>query len=496
MLNNTRYKLLFTFIFAFLFTNSSILFAQGNLNDGINAVKNGDFVKAAEILKSVVAKDNSYDANYYYSHALFKTGSLADADKYAKNAISIDNERPEAYSVLGEIYSFQKKYSEAESSFETAKKYLPLNKTKEDLEPAEINTIIVVLSREADNFIAEGKVDKAITSLSMAKTYDNNNPILLVGIGDAYRTRGSFDLAKTNYNSALSAKSNYAPAFYGLGKVAFIQKKYNDAIDYFTKAINADQNYSEAYFERGLILYLSEKFDPALDDFKKYSDLKPGSLQGKIYYAKTLYAKGQLDDAMKLLDEALTVEPNSSEANKYKAYIYVEKKDYSTALSYFGKVDEKDYNSEDYTKLAKIYVDQKDFNKAYDYYKKSLAKDSTDENTYFEYGKAQFNNQEYDGSLVNFNKAIALNINNVGVYVYKGIALYYKSDYENAIPQFQKCLDTNPSASISGICYLWIGNCYAAEGKRSDAITAYKKCLELDSNNQDAKDQIQKLGGQ
>lgn len=491
-----NYKLIITFFLLVFASYNSVILAQDNLRDGINAVKNGDYVKALDLLKSALAKENSYDANLYYSYALFKTGSIADAERYVSVAINIDEERADGYSVLGEIYSAQKKFSDAETNFSAARKYLPLNKTKDDLSKEEIATIVNVLSREAENFIAELKVDKAITSLSMAKTYDNNNPILLTGLGDAYRTRGSFDLAKTNYNAALTAKNNYAAAYYGLGKIAYNQKKYNDALEFFTKAINSNPNFAEAYFEQGLILYLSEKYELALESFNKYGELMPGSTRGKTYKAKTLYAMVKLDEAMQLLDEVLAVDSKSNDANKYKAYIYIEKKDFPSAQTFFGKVDEKEYNSEDFVKIAKIYVEQKDFTKAYDYYQKSLAKDSTDENTYFEYGKAQFNNQEYDAALVNFDKAIALGIVNIGVYVYKGIALYYKNDYENAIPQFQKCLDSNPTNSITSICYLWIGNCYAAEGKRPDAIGAYKKCLEIDPNNQDAKDQIQKLGGQ
>jgi tetratricopeptide (TPR) repeat protein len=490
------YTLIITLFFSLLFLSGNCSLAQDNCTEGINEVKGGNYIRGIDLLKTEILKNNSYECNLYYAYALFKTGSIADAERYISNAINIDNERAEAYSVLGEIYSAQKKYNDAETNFETAKKYLPLNKTKDDLTREEISTIVDVLSREAENFLAEVKVDKAITSLSMAKTYDNNNPILLTGIGDAYLTRGSYELAKTNYNSALTAKNNYAPAFYGLGRVSFSQKKYNEALDDFSKAVNADPNFADAYFEQGLILYLSEKFDLALESFKKFGELMPGSTRGKTFWAKTLYAQGKLDEAMNLLDEVLTIDPKSSEANKYKAYIYIEKKDFTSAQTYFGKVDEKGYNSEDWSKIAEIYENQKDFNKAYDCFKKSLTQDSTSETTYFEYGKAQFNNQEYDASIINFNKAIELGLGarNYGVYVYKGIAMYYLKDYENAIPQFQKSLDANPSFATS---WLWIGNCYAAMGgKRQEAINSYKKCLEIDPNNQDAKDQITKLGGQ
>src|SRR5205814_7880691 len=153
------------------------------------------------------------------------TGSLDDAEKTLKAAIQKDNERPEAYSFLGQVYTAQKKYSEAASQFETSKKYLPLNKTKDDLNKDEINLVIGVLSAEAQNFIADTRsgnnVDKAIASLTMAKTYDDKNPAIYAGLGDAYYARGAYDIAATNYQSALKYRNNYAPALYGLGKVSF-----------------------------------------------------------------------------------------------------------------------------------------------------------------------------------------------------------------------------------------------------------------------------------
>lgn len=506
-----NYKYIFL-IFLVLFSSlvfNSVSYAQSDLRDGIDAFKSGNYLKALDLLKSAVNTDKTYEAYYYYGYALLKTGSLTDAEKFEKLAVDKDSERPEAFSVLGQVYSSQKNYIKAEKSFEDAKNFLPLNKPKSELETQEISMIVEVFSSEAENFIAEGipeKIDKAITSLSIAKTYDNNNVILLTGLGDAWRARGAFELATTNYNAALAIK-NYAPAYFGLGKIAFSQKKFNDALDYFKKAINTDPNFSDAFFYQGLILYLSEDIKLALESFNQFAQLKPGSTRGKTYIAKCKYALGLraeslnkkeeaaacFDEAMALLDSVLTVDPKSNEANKYKAYIFIERKDYQTALEYFNKVDEKEYDSEDLRKIAQVYVSQKDFPKAYDYYKKSLAQDSTDENTYFEYGKAQFTNQEYEASMVNFSKAIDLGLGarNIGVIVYKGLALYNLKDYENAIVQFRKSLEADSNFALS---WQWIGNSYAAiGGKKTEACDAYKKCLALDPNNQDVLEQMKRL---
>jgi tetratricopeptide (TPR) repeat protein len=277
-----NYRLYIFTLLSFVLLGLNASYAQDNLSEGIKAVKQGEYLKAVDLLKKAVSGDDkdSYDANYYYGVALFNTGSLADAEKYLKKAVNIDDERPEAYAVIGEVYSEQKKFGDAASYFEKSKKYLPLNKRTEDLEKDEIALIVEVLSKEAENYIADGKVDKAITSLTQAKVFDNKNPQIYVGLGDAYLNRGALEPALTNYNEALKYKANYAPAIFGLGKVSFKKKKYNDAIEFYSKAIDADKNYADAYFEKGLILYLSDQFPAALDMFKKYAELRPGSTRG------------------------------------------------------------------------------------------------------------------------------------------------------------------------------------------------------------------------
>lgn len=465
--------------------------AQDNLDKGISAVKRGDFLDALNLLKGV-SKD-SYDANLYYGIALFQTGSDKDAEKYLKDAIKKDDERPEAYSVLGKIYTSRKNYGDAALQFEKSKKYLPLNKTKDDLDKQEIETIIDILSAEADNFIADGRVDNAIASLTMAKTYDDKNPMIYVGLGDAYLARGAYDPAKTNYEQALKLKPNYAPALYGLGKISFNQKKYSAALENYVKSSEADNNFAPAFFQKGLIFYLLDKFSDAIDAYTRYDQLVPGSPRGKTYLAKSYYGKGDYDKAMEILNEVLAKDPEYSEANKYAAYVMIEKKEYAKADEYFAKVKPEDLNAEDYTKRAKIHVDKKEFSDAYQDLDKAVELDPNDENTYFEYGKALFAEQKYGDARVKFGKAIELGILNVAAYVYAGICDFYLNEFEKGTQILTKSIELNPNIASA---YLWRANNYAGFSKNAEACADYKKYLEFEPNDTFAQEQVKKFCGQ
>lgn len=484
-------KYVFRTLIAALLISASALYSQDNLDRGIQAVESGDYLKALDLLKNE-SKDK-YEANLYYGIALFNTGSVSEAEKFIKAAIKQEDERPEAYSVLGEIYSSQKKYGEAASQFETAKKFLPLNKTKNDLDKAEIKTIINVLSAQSENFIASGKVDDAIAALTEAKTYDNKNPLIYVGLGDAYLTRGAFEPAKTNYETALKYKSGYAPAIYGIGKVSFRQKKYSAALENYIKATDADNNYAPAYFDKGLIFYLLDRFNDAIDAFEKYDQLQPGSLRGKTYLAKSYYGKGELDKAAGILDEVLAKDAAYSEANKYMAYVLIDKKDYTKAEEYFNKVKTEELNAEDYRKWSKIYTDKKEFPKAYELLDKAVAIDANDENVYFEYGKALFNEQKYGDALVKFNKSIELGIVNVAAYVYSGICYFYLNEFDKGVDILNKSIALNDKVASA---YLWRANNYAGVAKNAEACADYKKYLEFEPTDAFAQEQVKKFCGQ
>lgn len=469
---------------------SAAINAQDALDKGIDAVKKGDYLGALNILKGV-SKD-SYDANLYYGIALFQTGSIKDAEKFLKDAVKKDEERPEAYSVMGELYSSQKNYTEAASQFDKARKYLPLNKMKDDLEKGEIETIINVLSAEADNFIADGKVDKAIASLTTAKTYDDKNPMIYVGLGDAYLARGAYDPAKSNYDQALKLKPNYAPALFGIGKISFKKKKYSDALQNYISSTEADNNFAPAFFEKGLMFYLLDKFTDAIEAFERYDQLVPGSPRGKTYLAKSYYGKGDYDKALEILNEVLAKDPEYSEANKYTAYVMIEKKQYDKADEYFAKVKPEDLNAEDYQKRAKIHVDKKEFSEAYKDLDKAIEIDPNDENTYFEYGKSLFAEQKYADARIKFGKAIELGILNVAAYVYAGICDFYLNEFEKGAEILTKSMDLNPNIASA---YLWRANNYAGIAKNTEACADYQKYLTFEPNDTFAQEQVKKFCG-
>lgn len=480
------------------FAFTALTNAQDDLQKGKDAINRGDYITAVDVLSKAVAAKQNYETYYYYGLALYKTGSLQKAEDNLKKALSQDDEGIDAMITLGNLYSDQKKYDEANSIFKKGLK----------IEPENINLMIA----QAQNFSLQGKIDEAIKSLTLATTYSKENPKVYVGLGDAYKIRGSFKLAADYYKKAIALRK-LPSAYSGLADSYGKQKKYNEALIEYDNAINADPNYSEAYLGKGKILYFGGKYQDAAESFKKYSLLMPGSQEGNSYYAKTLYAQGtyliernqaeqggeKLNEALKILQDVLMNDPKSIAGNLYTAYIYTEKADLdetnkndylNKAVEFFSKVSLKDYDLEDLQKLAKVNTSLKNYDEADKYFNMAVVKDSTDYETYYEWGKSLYKSEKYDEALVKFQKSIDLGNTNEFATLYKGFCYYTQKKYLEAVPEFQTVINADPKFLLA---YEFLARSYRFANKNEESIKVYEQILQLDPEHKEAIEMIKAL---
>jgi tetratricopeptide (TPR) repeat protein len=373
------------------------------------------------------------------------------------------------------------------------------------IEPQSIPTLI----SQAAMYSAQGKIDDAIQVLTLAKTFNKENPAIYVGLGDAWFARGTTPkLAIDNYQAALKLKSNLPVAYYGLGKVYFKIKKYNESLTAFNTAIDKDPNFAPAYLEKGKILYFNQDYSQAANVFKKYSQLRPGSQEGNSYFAKTLYAEGKYDDAMALLTDVLKNDPKSVTGNLYTAYILSEQEvtdsakqveNYFKAIEFFKKVPIEDMETDDLIKFAAVNVNLKNYDDAVPLFQKAIKLDSTDSDVYYEFGKLYFRLPTTDSlvQIENYKKAsdyfvLAENfgMKKQSLFIYAGLSDFYLKKYDDAIKQFQEILKMDDKNTFA---YTWIGKCYFVLGKKDEAVKSYEQILTYDPQNAETLDVLKRI---
>ena len=88
---------------------------------------------------------------------------------------------------------------------------------------------------------------------------------------------------------------------------------------------------------------------------------------------------------------------------------------------------------------------------------------------------------EHDKALAEGERAVILNPNNADSYRWYGSILTYAGRPEEAIPMIQKAIRLNPFAST--FYYDNLGDALRNTGRFEEAVSAYKKAVQLAANN-------------
>lgn len=112
-------------------------------------------------------------------------------------------------------------------------------------------------------------------------------------------------------------------------------------IELCDKAINIRNDNFDAHFLKAQTLVNLEKYDEAIEEFIDALSIK-NDIEVWLDIAKANRLNGDLDDAISVYDKVLSMDKNSFEAFKGKAYTYFDLKDYAKANYFFKKANSVD----------------------------------------------------------------------------------------------------------------------------------------------------------
>ncbi len=228
---------------------------------------------------------------------------------------------PDAYFLLGEIYSSLNRYSESIDAYNA---YLKLR-------PGLIDYYVQL--RLGDAFDAAGDYPHAIAAYQAALTapHIGDDTALKISIAQAYASSGDSVTSLGMYDAIATGSSNdYVKAQMDLlsGQIYLAQGKTDLAYEKFLHTVN---NYPLAYdsysalvalvnagvpvddLNRGLVDYFAQQYGYALDAFNRYISANPQN-DGTVYYymALTLVANGEYDQSLPVWNQFLKNYPGNS----------------------------------------------------------------------------------------------------------------------------------------------------------------------------------------
>lgn len=404
------------------------------------------------------------------------------------------------------------------------------------------NADVLAAVAEAHLLSKNGDTEYTVDLLEKAIKRDKRNPHLYTLLGDAYRKMLNGTEAYKAYQKALNANDKHAAAYYQMGKIFVAQNNPKLYVDLFQKAIAADPDYAPAIYE---LYYYEFNRDPAkamayYQDYVAKSDASAEKDYDMIYllYLNKDYARAA-DQARQLI----SAEGSNAKPKLYKlvSYSLAALKDTQQAItymqSYFSTEADSNKIAKDFTAMAELYEATDDkADSAIVYYEKSLMLEKDSALVYDTYKKLaelskQSENYEaranwlgkyYTGN----DKATNVDLFNwalswyqaenyvmadsvFGMYTMKypeqSYGYYWQAKSQAledssmeqglAVPTYQKLIEVMQDDTANANYKKWMieANGYLAayeaniEKDYAESINYFKKVLEIDAENEDAK---------
>jgi tetratricopeptide (TPR) repeat protein len=143
-------------------------------------------------------------------------------------------------------------------------------------------------------------------------------------LGDCYLKTRRFDQAITSFQKALQLNNRNYVSYFGLGLAYYNSGKFRDAVTTLTRGesyARSPRDQYDLYRTRGAAYYSLKEHTRAIADLEKATSIQRGSPQEVLQLGLAHYQLRNFQEAERYLRQALTLDPNSTEAQRYLSQI-------------------------------------------------------------------------------------------------------------------------------------------------------------------------------
>jgi tetratricopeptide (TPR) repeat protein len=527
-----------------LISGSGILMAQ-SMKDGLRAIDFEKYEQAREIFQKLVQKEPTNGENYYFLGQAYLNLINPDSAEITYNAgIKIAPATPGNYAGLGELRLIEGKKADAKVHFDKA---LSFSKTRSGIY-TDIHAIHIVATSMV-NTATDKMLEEAEALVLMAYEQNKKDYDLLVAAGDVYLEKNDGGNAATFYERAIAIDPTNPKAFSRVAAIWLRVKNYEAGQTDLNRAFEKDPNYAPAWKYQAELYYAKRNFAKAKDAYATYLRNSEPSSANQIRFARILFLSKDYESALEKIDEIQKTDKKNIQLYRLKAFSTFEvigtKNDLEKAKSglealnyYFEHADPKnivtlDYlylgrleskvpgkdslalihmnkalemdpdNYEVYTDIAKVFNKQKKFVESGDMYRKYIAVASkVTAADYYLMGKAYYFGKVYSAADSALAKVSEMMPNYPDAYFWRGLTISATdpdSKLETPKPLFEQYISLITADSVKFeankdkykrdliSAYGYLAYYYLARDNKALAKEYYKKVLELDPENANAK---------
>jgi len=520
----------------------SVIAHSQTLQDAIKLTNNEEFEKADKAFNTLqIAQPTVGNIYFYRGENSYNWGKTDSAQNTYQKGINVNALEPLNYIGLGKV---QMANGDSKSAMDNFYKAKTISKGKDPVVLDKIAEAYIILAGKDQT---SDLLKQAVDLLGQAIKLDPTNANYHLDLGDAYLAQNPSDGSKSieEYNTAQSLDPKSVNAMLHMGRLWKNAMDYKASYDYFTKAIKLDSTYAPAHRELAELLYSEGRYDEAIAEYTKYLQLN-NSLSARSRYGIFLFLAKKYDDAITQLQNVLSKDSSNIILYRLLGYSEYEKKDYKNGLVNMNKFFAKSKGSKvkllgsDYTYLGKLlskngqdslaivnlnqavsvinnessqdvidiyqligqlYYKDENYAMAAVYYKKRVVarKEAADANDYYFLGLALYNSKQYQAADSSFGKITTINPNLPIGYQWRARAnsqldstqALSKPYYEQYIQKVGNDTIKNKDGLIEA--YSQLGYYYVLQKDKVNASASYRKILNLDPDNVNAKAYFESL---
>lgn len=311
---------------------------------------------------SVTAQTSRLEQRLERAAALIRDNRMAEAEQQLTAVLKIAPNEAGALNLLGTVRAQQNRLPEAETLFARALRIdqqfvdarmnlarLYLLKGAPDKAAPELRAVLRLdpKNREAGYRLArlmlsQNKVDECIDFVEKAKQAHLSSAALFIVLGDAYLTKGDADKAAESYLLALNEQSEDADALLGLARVSQSKADKRTALLYLFRVKELVGDSPELLYRFALVALKSELYEEAKTALERAVKLRPSEAVYLMALGAIWIKRPDLLSAEQAFRRALELQPESTQAQMYLAYVLFRQKKYPEARVFMERTSKAD----------------------------------------------------------------------------------------------------------------------------------------------------------
>lgn len=317
---------------------------------------------------------------------------------------------------------------------------------------------------------------------------ESNDSNLLIAIGDIYREKNMDRESVAAYEkAALLVPDNGDLHYY----IAFTYARLGNSIQQGVAALKAVQKgtrfLGESWYLVGTSFQINKKYTEAIEAYEKAISARPELVAVYNNLSQIYQSQNRLEDAIDILKKGIAINPNDGNMFISLAWVYSISNRHIEAIGAGKKaiaLAPDQYMG--FTNLCRAYNDVKEYETAIQYCNSALKLNPGDGETNFYLGRAYQLLNKQDIAASYYKKAvpglIEFTKNNPDYsdgYYLLGNAYFSVNQIPNAISAFKKCLELNPTfpKALRNLGYMYVLN-----NDKSSARAQYDILARLDAN--------------